>query len=56
MTEREELVGRLNFASRLPQYLDSSQWVRNTEISVADRLDDSDIDRRRGASPVDVLV
>lgn len=62
MTLRELFVGRLSLASRLPQYL-----VLGWSVSVAavrqrgrdwygeDRLDDGNVDGRRGARAVDFV-
>lgn len=64
VTEREELVGRLRVASRLPQYLEgavshvsgvcSLMWV--WKISWGYGLDDGDVDRRSRAGTVDLLL
>lgn len=66
VTERDELVGRLRVASRLPQYLYCC--IRNVpgrvrtmsnfvEASVkGNALDDSNVHRRKGAGSVDFLV
>ena len=57
LTEREELVGKFNFGSRFPQYLEavSDHIVRCEVQMVLSGLNDSDIDWRGRASTVDLL-
>ena len=61
VTLSEELVGRLRAESRLPQYLGEVSKAPRRPLEaegageVGEVLDDSDVHRREGACPVDVL-
>jgi hypothetical protein len=55
VTERESLVGRFSFVSRLPQYLSPVRGGRGPRSGV-DSLDGSDIHRGGGARSVYRLI
>lgn len=66
VTERDELVGRLRVGSRFPQYLICQDQCREGRVGVGvgggmggktkSTLNDSNVDRGRGTSTIDLCV
>ena len=54
MTESEELVGKLSFESRLPQYLCGQSRIQAKPAGFL--LDNRNVHRRSGADTVDFLL